>query len=485
MSAEPVASRCLAALIALIGSTAAPLSWAQPIDELQIFDDPLHTTPARLDSGTTLPGDNVPVTCPMRFDVHQALTLDEAVDLALCNNPRIQSAWAAIKLQTGTLGQARAAYLPTLQATVSRVYSQTSYPGNDLPAASNSGTTIYGGLSWRLFDFGGRAANVGMAREYLAAALASHDATLQSTLNDVIGAYFDALTAQATLDARQNAVKVAQATLDSAERREAKGAAPHSDTLQAETALAKASLTQSRANGRLRKSLAVLVNTLGLPSDTGLYLPPQLDAGETQTQTEALQAWLDTAKQHPAIQAARLQWEASKRNVDAAKSEGLPTVDLTANRYNNGYPNQGLQPNHTHINTVGVALTVPLFDGFSRGYKIMSAQAQVNQKVAQLHETEHQIFRDVIKAHAEATTSARNLSESQKLLEAAKAAQTTSQRRYEKGAADIVEVLTSHAALIDAMLERVQCISDWQTSQLQLIASVGQLGHNGLIQHHE
>ncbi len=44
------------------------------------------------------------------------------------------------------------------------------------------------------------------------AALASHDADLQKVLTSVVGAYFGAVTAQATLKARTQAVELATGT---------------------------------------------------------------------------------------------------------------------------------------------------------------------------------------------------------------------------------------------------------------------------------
>lgn len=454
---------------------------AQPTDVFNLMKDPLKTVPVRLDLGTTLPGDAAPVTCPEQKDLSQPLVLGDAVDLALCNNPQIQSAWAAIKVQASALGEARAAYLPTLQGTASRLNSHTGYPGSGGPATSSTGNTVFVGMNWRLLDFGARAANTNLALQNLTAALASHDATLQATLTSVVQAYFDAVTALATLDAQRQAVAVANGTLESAHRRESKGAAAHSDALQAATALAKAALARSRAEGNLHKSLAVLVFALGVPSGSDVRVAEIMNAdiSETQEQVRELNSWLATAQEsHPAILAARAQLEASKQKVKSATSDGLPTLDLTANRYQNGYPGQGLQPSRTTVNTVGVTLTVPLFDGFARGYKIRGAQAQAEQSEAQLRDTERQILSEVIKAHADALSSLQNLADSQTLIETARESQATSDRRYNKGVADIVELLNAQGALADALQERVKCLSEWRSARLKILSSVGGLGRD-------
>lgn len=75
--------------------------------------DPLLARPPELDTGKTLPGDDHVYGCNGGFEPARPLTLPQAVDQALCHNPRVESAWAAIKMQAAEVGEARAAYLPT------------------------------------------------------------------------------------------------------------------------------------------------------------------------------------------------------------------------------------------------------------------------------------------------------------------------------------------------------------------------------------
>ncbi|CAG9932451.1 TolC family protein [Candidatus Nitrotoga arctica] len=146
------------------------------------FIDPLQTVPLMIKSGVLLPGDSQPVPCPISKNFSSPLALAEAVDLALCSNPQIKAVWAAIKVQAGALGEARAAYLPTLPGTTSLLKTHTSNPGLNLPATTTNGYAISGTLAWRLFDFGGREANRESANSLLVAAIANHDASLQKAL---------------------------------------------------------------------------------------------------------------------------------------------------------------------------------------------------------------------------------------------------------------------------------------------------------------
>lgn len=452
---------------------------ALPLQALEIpdlLDDPLWTRPPVLDVGAVLPGDHGPIPCPPNVDATQPLALSDAVDLALCHNLQIKAAWAAIKIQAGAVGEARAAYLPTLTGSVSRLRTRTQYP--DFPASSTAvtGQNMYLGFNWRLLDFGGREANREAANHLLQAALMSHDAELQKTLVTVIGAYFDALTAQGAAQARADAARLAQDTLAATQRREAKGAAGQSDTLQAATGQAKARLAEQRALGEVRKALAVLVGTLGIPVNTPLRLLPDSELAPSDAIRELAEWLVEAETKHPALRAARARVDAARTKVTAVRTEGLPTLDWTSNYYQNGYPNQGLQATKSNVTTLGVTLTIPFFEGFARTYKIRGAEAQVEQSEAQRQGVEQQILIEVVKAHSDAVSAQGNLSASEALLTAAEAALASSQRRYAKGATDILELLTAQTTLADAQQERVRCRSEWRSARLRLMANTGTLG---------
>ena len=80
--------------------------------------DPLLTRPSVLDAGKRLPGDDAPVVCASSTHPAKLLTIGDAVDLALCHNPRIRAAWASIKIQAAAVGEARSAWLPTVNGSI-------------------------------------------------------------------------------------------------------------------------------------------------------------------------------------------------------------------------------------------------------------------------------------------------------------------------------------------------------------------------------
>lgn len=443
--------------------------------------DPLRSEPDVLTQGARQPGGETPLACPPMPSADLPLSLMDAVQLALCGNPRVQQAWVAIKTQAAALGQARSSYLPKLNASV-RHLSDTTWAitrtdgGDQTSSTERRGVSTSVTLVWRLLDFGARGSNVEAANDLLAAALAAHDAALQQTMAAVIQAYFDVQAAQASLTGRQKSLEVAGSTFDAARRKETAGPGSTSETLQAQTAKVRATLELVRAEGSLAQAKVVLANAMSVRTDTEIRLPA-LEAPETPQLGQALGAWLDEAQaQHPSIAAARKQEAAARAQADAVRADGLPSLDVVASYYRNGRPEQGLSGVPTRERQIGVVVNIPLFEGFERTYRVRIAQAQIEQRKAELRDVEQRVAMEVAQGYAAVTAALRGLEESELLLQTATASQASSQRRYAHGVADVLEVLNTQQAQADAQQQRTRSLADWYSARLRMATAVGKLG---------
>jgi outer membrane protein len=474
---------------------AAVLMWSSrsfavepPHSPLDLWPDPYNTRPPLLAHGRALPGDTAISACPLPVASGTLqLSLSKAVDIALCNNSKIRAAWAAIKERAAGVGIASAAQMPTVSMTAGRERTDTSYPSTAVPTNVTRGNTINASLNWRLFDFGAREAERQAANSLLSAAIHSHDAIVQQVMADTVQAYFDTQSADAVMRAKQQGVTIAQAILNSAHRRENSGAASHNDTLQASTALARAGLDLNRARGEYEKARSILIYTTGLPVDSRIEIDPDngsvpdLQPGTSSSPAEELNEWLQvTGRSHPAILAADKQLQAAQNDVKSASAQGLPTLDFSASYYQNGYPNQGLSTNRNRIGNVGLFVSIPIFSGFSHRYQVGQAKAVAEERQANLDDTRHNVLMQVVKAHADARAALNNLASSDALLAAAQASLESSQRRYDKGAADILEILNVQKEVADAQQDRIRCIAEWRAARLRLMAEAGLLGHGEL-----
>ena len=127
---------------------------------------------------------------PCQFGPLEApLLLAEAVNRALCGNPKTREAWANVKVQAAAVGVAKSAYLPNLTANLQDVRedSVTDVKGYPRLSSANRSTVFSGSVSanWVLYDFGGRKAALANAQALLAAARANQDAALQTAFSTV------------------------------------------------------------------------------------------------------------------------------------------------------------------------------------------------------------------------------------------------------------------------------------------------------------
>lgn len=156
----------LLACFALIWATAVPAAEVSAFDPLVTGDmTPLRPSPklaARVGSAP----------CTNELPA-QALSAMDAVDLALCNHPQTREVWAAARVQAALVGVARSAWLPDLDARLA-----ASRNANETRTFNQSNASLT--LSWLVYDFGQRSANINNARELLGAAAATQDATVQS-----------------------------------------------------------------------------------------------------------------------------------------------------------------------------------------------------------------------------------------------------------------------------------------------------------------
>lgn len=443
----------------------------------RLWSDPLRADPNRLSQGVVLPGDATPTLCPPQVNLSSPLSLVNAVDLALCSNPQLRDTWAQIKVQTAQEGQARAAYLPTLSAQVSRLNNRTAYPDFSSANSTTWGHMTYVSLSWLLFDFGGRSSSLEAADDALRAAIDNHDAEMQKLLGEVISDYFNAITAQAKVNASVEDRKLASETENSALRRLEYGEGNQGDLMQARTAAAKVGLTLARNTGERDKAKAELVYALGLTSGSNISVPEILEPKRSEAIT-ALSSWLElAARNQPAIKAAKEHWAATQAKIRSTQSEGLPTLSFVSTFDQNGYPNQGLQTTKVNVTAFGLMLTMPIFDGFSQHYKVAEAMAQADIAQAQMQDTQHQMLKQVVTAYGDTVSAFDSLDESGILLESAQKALESAKNRYEHGVGSMIELLSAQSALADARQQRLESLAQWYAGRLELLAVSGVLGH--------
>ena len=394
------------------------------------------------------------------------LTAVDAVDLALCNHPQTREVWASARAQAALVGVAQAAWLPRLDGSAGATrfqYDNGSY--NRTSAALT--------LSWLLYDFGQRSANVENARQLLNAAAATQDATVQSLFLAALQSYYSAQATQAAVLSALEAERSAREGFLAADTRYQVGAGTPADRLQAQTALSQATLNRIRAEGDARNALGTLANALGFEAQQGIVLAemPALPA-ELAFQKEIDALIGEAQARRPDLRAAEAQLKAAEASVDFARAQGRPTISLGV-----GPSWQNSAGVITQGGSVGVSLNVPLFTGFDTTYRVRSASAQAEVRAAQRDRIRNQIALDAWKAYQSLTTATQSLKTTADLVASAEQSERVALGRYKAGVGTVLDLLSAQSALASARLQRIQAQLDWNVYRATLAQTMGALDY--------
>jgi TolC family type I secretion outer membrane protein len=451
----PLAIGCASALIAAM-SHAADRTDPFQTDQLR------PAVPSQFWTGPTVP-------CPQQPVVPDPLTLVQAVDIALCQNPQTRQSWAVAKVQAAAVGEARSAYLPDINASASLQRSEVRNTPNaggftDLRASLS--------LDYLLFDFGGRAANVALARESLLAANWTHNNTLQVVILNAVQGYYQLFATQEAVQSTLAAEKASLASLEAARARLKAGTATRADVLQTQTAYSQAQLDRTQAEGDAAAARGILANALGLPAQRELRIAPPPDLEAQKVSERAVDELIEDARRlRPDLAAAQAQVRAAESNVVVQQSVGRPTISafgaLDALQASPGSdPRSG---------AVGVQLNIPLFTGFRNTYRVYQARAQVELDTASRDRLESDIALDVWRAYQDLRTQRQSLDTASDLVASAQENYNVALARYKAGVGTITDLLNAQSALVNAELQRIRARYQWNLAKATLAKAIGVL----------
>lgn len=390
-----------------------------------------------------------------------ALDLSDVVNLVLCNNPQTREVWASTRVQAAQVGVSKASYLPGTSLSASG--NRTS-PGAGL---RNVGLT----LSYLLYDFGARAANLENSLQLLAAASATQDSTVQTVFLLAVQSFYQVQATQAALNAAHESERAAKESFAAAEARYRNGSATPADKLQAQTAYSQTTLNRIIADGNLKNATGSMANLLGLDANREVALAAANSANIPVGFERDVDALIEEAKlRRPDLQAAAAQLKAAQAGVDAARASGKPSISLSASTSHTN--SAGIT---SHGSSVGINLNVPIFSGFAPTYRIRAAEAQVEAQSALLERLRLQVALDVWTSYQNLTTATQSLRTSADLLNSAEQSERVALGRYKAGVGSILDVLNAQSALASARQQRIQSTLDWNVSRASLARAMGSL----------
>ncbi|MCC6533555.1 MAG: TolC family protein [Burkholderiales bacterium] len=404
-------------------------------------------------------------------------TLAQLTDMALRNNPRTRQAWAVARFEAAQYGIAHAALMPRadllLNFTRARVISNTT-------GAATTEQNRYGpnaSLSYVLYDFGARAAEVEAQGYRVLAANLTQNRVLQEVVFQVEQAYFRLMGVEQLVRAGTQALKSSEATLDAARRRHQAGLATIGDVFRSETAVAQAALNLRRAEGEVFKAKGQVASACGFPVTTALRLQPWSDEPKSSQMQDTLESMLKRAStSRPDVAAAQSRVQAARAAVTAAANAGKPSLELNLQASRNYYTDGR---HRADGNLIGFNVRIPIFDGWRDEYSVRRAEAQAQQAEATRDQLYVQTELDVWQAYYDLQTAATGITTTATLVQGATQAASVAAARYQSGVGSLLDLLTAQAEETNALVQSIQSNLDWHTALARLNFALGASGYYG------
>ena len=403
------------------------------------------------------------------------LTLSEAVDLALSENPTIRVAELEVARYDYVKRQTWGALLPQITAggSYTRSIVKSEMRGGLSFGADNT-FAVQGDLSLPLF-----APSVyhtlRMNDAQMAAAVESARASRITLVAEVKKTFYNILLAEQSLAVLRESEATVQRTVDDTEVQYRNGLASEYDLLTAQVQLSNLRPTILQTENSIKLSKLQLKMYLSVPEDVELEVEGSLDAmrDEVLAGTDGLTIDLS---ENTELRSLELQEEVLYSSLRAANAGRLPTLAAfgTASYTGNDMePFMGMGAGDdsryfwTHPISVGLQLSVPIFSGLTKMNKSRELKNQIAQISLQRDYARQQIDVQVRAALNELLTARETMFAQEKTVEQARQAYRISDARYRAGAGTILELNSAQLSHTQAQLNFSQAIYDYLSAKAE------------------
>ncbi len=378
------------------------------------------------------------------------MDLEGCVRLALEANPDYRSRRAALEAARADVAEARAGRYPSLGLTASAARYETA--GSETLDRHDVGV----GLSQILYRGGRVEASVEAAAHALEADEGTLAAARAALILAVREAWYRAAQGERLVRSAEDGLARSRLNLEYAEAQLEVGMGTRPDVLRARVDVSTAELELTRARNTLDSARALLNILMGQPPDRALTLAP----GEVEEDLpplpsyEKLRARALEAREE--LRVARARRERQEALLRLARGARLPSLIADAG------VSRGATASRSPAGSwsVGVALSLPLFEGFALSADAHAQRALLEaarfdeEAVAQGIEAE---VWDALLAEGEA---ARRLENARSLVTAATENLEAARESYRQGLGTMIALVDARTAFTEAEQTLIQAVFD-------------------------
>lgn len=381
----------------------------------------------------------------------RTITLQQAISIALAENNTVRFARNTTVLDSLAVRQARYQFLPNLAATTST--SKRLLSGSE----GSNNVSGNGGLQSNvtLFNGGQNANAVRQAQQTLQASAFDLGRARQTVVFTVATDFLDLITGQEQLRVQQENLTAQEEELRQLQEFVNRGTRPIGDLYQQQAAVASTRLALVNARRTTEIARVALMQELVLDPRVEWVFETPAPGAAAVPQTFRLDSLISVAMQQRAeIQAQQYRVRAAETEIAIARGGRLPVV-TGSGALSSQFATGGDQSILNQIDarrgaSVGVGVTVPIFDRGAVSIARQRAQVQLENEMLTLRDQEQAVGLEVRRAYVDYVAAQEQLVAATSQQEAAALALQAAQARYRVGSSTFVEVTLARATLIQA-----------------------------------
>lgn len=423
------------------------------------------------------------------------LDLDMAIRIALSENPTIKVADIEITRKDYSYKGAIGNLLPTIAASgdYSRTLKkQVMYMDVDIPGMDN-GMKVGQDNSYSLgFNFQLPIVaptfwkNIQLSKADIEQTLESARASRLSLVDQVKKAYYNIMMSEDSYQVLKESYDNARLNAKDFRNKYNQGVASEYDVLRAEVQVRTLEPGLLQAENGVKLSKINLKVLLGMDMDIDIAPANKLSDYEKDMYEQVLN--IDTSLQNNTnLRQLDLQADYLKKALTVQKMSWYPTLTATGLYNWNSMSNGSMFKNFrwNPYSMVGLTLSIPIFQGGSRYYKVKDAQLTVNQMKFNRQDLVKNLQMQTISYMDNIQKSIKQIASNKEGVIQAEKAYSIMQKKFEIGAATFIEVNDANVALTNAKLSYYQAIHDYLAAKSDLEQVTGNVDLNSYMQSHQ
>ncbi len=400
------------------------------------------------------------------------LTIDQALEIAFCNNPDLRIATDAVNRAIGVKAEARARFNPAFTSQIVQLYQG--------PSVSIAGSAMTGGKATTITPpsqtsaqvsallpldiFGKLRYSSDIASDQFQISYLSLLRTSEQLVAQVKSNYYELLRACGQAETAQSAVDVATVRLKNTEARFAAGTVPRFDLTTAQVDLANLNQNLIAAQSRVNIAQANLNRVLGIAPESSTQVLKSPIAVDMSTVDIPLMT--KTAQdQRPEVKIQKMNIALNKTNIALQRTEAKPSLGIGGN-YNYVSAQSFSATNFSY--QVAATLTIPIWDGGVTKARVDQAYADLYSARDTLDQVQLSVGQEVSNAVLVLQEAAKRTKTTAENVDLAQEALRLANVRYEAGIAVLVEVTNAESQLTQALFNQVNAQYDYAIALAQL-----------------